>query len=69
MVDGTALATDVYLPAGEGPFTCILIRTPYNKSGTKGDCEWFQEEGFAVVTQDCRGKYNSLGKFYPFIND
>ncbi len=69
MADGTALATDVYLPAGEGPFTCILIRTPYNKSGTKGDCEWFQEEGFAVVTQDCRGKYNSLGKFYPFIND
>lgn len=69
MTDGTALATDIYLPDGDGPFTCILIRTPYNKNGTKGDCEWFQEKGFAVVTQDCRGKYSSQGKFYPWINE
>jgi len=69
MTDSIALATDVYLPEGEGPFTCILIRTPYNKNGTKGDCEWFQKRGFAVVTQDCRGKYNSQGKFYPWINE
>ena len=69
MTDSIALATDVYLPEGEGPFTCILIRTPYNKNGTKGDCEWFQKRGFAVVTQDCRGKYNSEGKFYPWVNE
>ncbi|NOX66490.1 MAG: CocE/NonD family hydrolase [Chlorobi bacterium] len=69
MKDGTALATDIYIPAGEGPFPCILIRTPYNKKGTKGDCEWFQEKGFVVVTQDCRGKYGSQGKFYPWIHD
>ena len=69
MTDGTALATDIYLPEGEGPFTCILIRTPYNKKGTKGDCEWFQERGFVVVSQDCRGKYSSQGKFYPWINE
>ena len=69
MTDSIALATDVYLPEGEGPFTCILIRTPYNKNGTKGDCEWFQKRGFAVVAQDCRGKYNSQGKFYPWIDE
>lgn len=69
MTDGTALATDIYFPVGEGPFPCILIRTPYNKKGTKGDCEWFQEKGFVVVSQDCRGKYGSQGKFYPWIHD
>ncbi|MCP5063050.1 MAG: CocE/NonD family hydrolase [Ignavibacteriae bacterium] len=69
MTDSIALATDVYLPEGDGPFTCILIRTPYNKNGTKGDCERFQKRGFAVITQDCRGTYSSQGKFYPWIDD
>ncbi len=48
MTDIIAFATDVYLPEGEGLFTCILIRTPYNKNGTKGDCEWFKKYRFKV---------------------
>ena len=29
--DGVRLATDVYLPEGEGPWPVILERTPYGK--------------------------------------
>ena len=69
MADRVSLSSDVYLPPGDGPFPCILLRTPYDKKGAKKDCEWFQSKGFAVVTQDCRGKYNSQGTFYPWLNE
>ncbi len=31
MRDGKSLAADVYLPAKEGKYPCVLIQTPYNK--------------------------------------
>ena len=34
MRDGVKLATDVYLPAGDGPFPAILTRMPYGKTET-----------------------------------
>ena len=33
--DGVKLATEVYLPAGAGPFPVILQRTPYKPSRPK----------------------------------
>lgn len=70
MSDGTLLATDIYLPAGKkGPFPCVLIRTPYNKSAAHGDGERFAKKGYAVVIQDTRGKYGSQGRFYPFRHE
>ena len=36
--DGVGLATDVYLPAGKGPFPVLLERTPYGKRrSNRGD--------------------------------
>lgn len=67
--DTTELATDIYLPHGEGPFPCLLIRTPYNKDGHKGDGEKFTKRGYAVVAQDTRGKFKSNGTFYPFRHE
>ena len=32
MRDGTHLATDVYLPEGDGPFPVVLTRMPYGKT-------------------------------------
>ncbi len=29
MRDGVKLATDIYLPEGDGPWPAILMRTPY----------------------------------------
>lgn len=69
MDDGVRLATDIYLPLGvDAPFPCILIRTPYNKNG-EGEGRKYTKLGYAVVKQDTRGKYDSEGKFYPFVNE
>ena len=70
MRDGIELATEVYLPAGEGPFPVILQRTPYNRrSPSSGsDCDaavgrYFAERGYALLNQDTRGRYRSEGEF------
>ncbi|MBI3838876.1 MAG: hypothetical protein HY288_13215 [Planctomycetia bacterium] len=35
MRDGVKLATNVFLPAGDGPWPVVLTRTPYNKGPAK----------------------------------
>ncbi|MEW6356268.1 MAG: CocE/NonD family hydrolase [Planctomycetota bacterium] len=68
MRDGTKLATDIYLPKGEGPWPAILFRTPYSRKKTKG--EPITRGGYAVVAQDFRGRFESEGESdMPFIND
>ena len=67
MSDGIDLATDVWLPEGEGPWPVAMARTPYNKDGIKG--EGFNANGIAVVAQDVRGRFASEGEARPFIAD
>ena len=67
MRDGVLLAMDVLLPEGEGPFATVLIRTPYNRAFYIGD--YFAKQGIALVAQDVRGRYESEGEFYPFVNE
>ncbi|HWX49285.1 MAG TPA: CocE/NonD family hydrolase [Roseomonas sp.] len=82
--DGVRLATDVYLPESEGPFPVILERTPYGKREasrselTAADptpvpreviAQYFNEAGYAVVYQDCRGRYGSEGRFEKYLAD
>lgn len=82
--DGIRLATDVYLPEVEGPFPVILERTPYGKREvsrselTAADprpvpreaiAAYFNEAGYAVVYQDCRGRYGSEGNFEKYLAD
>lgn len=67
--DGIGLATDVYLPAGPGPFPTILTRLPYGK--TEAYCampviaDLWNRRGYAAVVQDVRGKWGSEGVFEP----
>ncbi len=65
MRDGVLLATDVYLPSGEGPWPTILVRTPYGRGGAGLFDDW----GYAVVTQDMRGFGDSEGVKRPFESD
>ncbi len=72
MRDGVSLMTDIYLPAGSGPFPVILTRLPY---GTKTEFafqpatgHFFAENGFAYVAQNVRGRFGSEGTFSAYID-
>lgn len=63
MSDGVKLATDVYLPEkGNPPFPTVLIRTPYGRAGAKGVAGNLCPQGYAVVAQDMRGRFDSEGE-------
>jgi hypothetical protein len=67
MRDGVSLAADLYLPRGiGGRFPVIVLRTPYNKDTYRGStlpAEFFAARGYAVVSQDVRGKGASDGEY------
>ena len=74
MRDGVRLATDIYLPEGDGrDLPTILVRMPYDKCGEY--CflpriqEAFTESGYAFVAQDVRGRTRSEGENFPFISE
>lgn len=67
--DGINLATDIYLPDDKGPFPCVVVRTPYSRSGFKGTAASFTSRGYVLVGQDCRGKYDSDGFFTPLVDE
>ncbi|TSA43547.1 CocE/NonD family hydrolase [archaeon] len=76
MQDGIHLSADVYHPARKGRYPVLLSRTYYGKSQSDlGDprskqfIEYFVGRGYAVVIQDCRGRYDSEGEFYPEIHE
>ena len=62
----------------------ILERTPYDKSGISRSerskdreeplartqvAEYFAQQGYAVVMQDCRGRFDSGGEFTKYVNE
>ena len=71
MRDGTVLRADVFRPEPEGRYPVLLTRTPYNKSMSSLSYGWLQpirpaSEGYVVVVQDVRGRFESAGTFRPF---
>src|SRR6476646_5436604 len=62
MRDGVHLATDVRLPAGDGPWPVALVRTPYDRRPPL-EAPWpvvqFAQNGIVLVVQDVRGQYAS----------
>lgn len=66
MRDGVILYADLYMPATEGVFPAVIMRTPYNKD--KFDQEWlysnpelWMKEGYCLLIQDVRGCCRSEG--------
>ena len=68
MRDGVHLATDVYLPSGDGPWPTIVYRTPYGKTPDAAG-QGLVTYGIAVVNQDMRGRYDSEGEDRVFTSD
>ena len=68
MRDGTRLATDIYLPPGNGPFPAMLARSVYGR-GDETYATPFTEQGIAAVIQDVRGLGDSEGTAPVFEAD
>ena len=66
MRDGTLLATDLYLPQGDGPFPVVLTRTPYGRVKRGKDAGSFVNDGYVFIIQDMRGRFDSQGENLPF---
>jgi uncharacterized protein len=64
-LDGVELATDVFLPDGDGPWPGILTRIPYSRKNGLANGRRFTDRGYAYAIQDVRGKYDSDGDFVP----
>ena len=71
MRDGVNLSTDIYMPPEGGPFPTLLVRTIYDNQA-----DWCIDmakravlQGYAVVMQDCRGRFDSDGEFSPYFQE
>jgi len=66
--DGVALSSDIYLPQADGPFPTVLMRTPYdnNTSAMIEKGRRLANAGYVCMIQDCRGRWDSDGDYYPF---
>jgi putative CocE/NonD family hydrolase len=66
MRDGVKLIADIYRPEAAGQFPVLLERTPYNRAGGLGSAAKMAAQGYVVIIQDTRGRFDSGGEFYPF---
>jgi putative CocE/NonD family hydrolase len=73
MRDGVELSADMWMPAAEGRYPTILIRTPYIKTTTRHQFpaygRYFAEHGYIFLVQDVRGRGDSEGEFDFYFND
>ena len=71
MRDGVQLSADIYLPKAPGPFPTVLVRTPYNNNLEVliNKARTLANAGYACVLQDVRGRWDSEGEFYPFVDE
>ena len=66
--DGVSLAADVYRPDAPGTYPVILQRTPYSRKNAL-EASSYAKRGYVFVAQDVRGKFDSEGKWEPFVNE
>lgn len=73
MRDRVELSADIWMPAQDGKYPTILIRTPYLKTIEPPQVfqwgEFYAEKGYVLVVQDVRGRGDSDGDFKFFFNE
>ncbi|MBM3946240.1 MAG: CocE/NonD family hydrolase, partial [SAR202 cluster bacterium] len=73
--DGTPTYADIFRPQRDGKVPVVVVRTPYDKEASMGTLSVLPpylklaERGYAVVLQDCRGRFSSAGQFYPYADE
>ncbi len=68
MRDGVMLVADVYRPKAPGKYPVLLERTPYNRRDPSTGSA-LASDGYVVILQDTRGRFDSEGEFYPFRHE
>lgn len=65
MRDGVRLAADIWRPDTDQPVPVLVSRTPYGKDmiALASEPAELATAGFAVVVQDCRGRFGSEGEW------
>ena len=69
MRDGVRLASTIFLPETDGRYPVVVERTPYNRLGHLTSGETWARNGYVYISQDTRGRYDSEGKFEPFLQE
>jgi putative CocE/NonD family hydrolase len=73
MRDGIELALDLLSACNGEPRPVVLLRTPYDKTRARDfDPELYElltSRGYAIAFQDCRGRFNSDGDFFPYMHE
>jgi putative CocE/NonD family hydrolase len=71
MRDGVHLAADVLRIDDGRPRPVLLLRTPYSRAAARaaGDVLGIARDGWVVVCQDVRGRFDSDGRFMPFQDE
>jgi putative CocE/NonD family hydrolase len=71
--DGVELAADIYLPVESArPAPAIVQSTPYDKRNPLlflSEARFFQNQGYAFVIHDVRGRGKSEGEWRAWVND
>ncbi|PTY01603.1 X-Pro dipeptidyl-peptidase-like protein [Verrucomicrobia bacterium LW23] len=62
MRDGVELATDVFIPPGDGPFPVLFSRGYYGRLNATKGAQGTKEGGMIFIVQDCRAVYDSAGQ-------
>ena len=69
--DGVRLYGALYRPDAGERFPVLLIRSPYSTQHPRY-VEWarrFVAEGYAVLMQDSRGRYESEDEWRPYVDE
>ena len=73
MRDGTRLATDVVRPDAPGRFPALINRGPYSKDSYLDNPDhsiwFFPRNGYVLLSQDVRGRFNSEGRYNPLFQE
>lgn len=69
MRDGIKLATEVFIPLGNGPWPVVLVRTPYGRLQPVKYAKRYKSGDVVFVTQDPRGTGDSEGNVDPVNSD
>ena len=69
MRDGVRLQADVYRPTAPGRYPVLVSRSPYGRAGGVTGANYWVPHGYAILSQDCRGRFGSEGEYYPIADD